>query len=124
MFLTLSLSLGVPLVSLKVLAASLSLLFGSRRRLCRSRDWVPRRLQFPRPWSSLSFSRFRFPLRLFSVSFSPLDSYLIQFPAPSQYLLETIHRLPALRFTSSILLDVISFFPTVLNDLPRSGDLT
>ena len=123
LFPSLPLSQRSPCLS-KVLAASLSLLFGSRRRLCCSRDWAPRRLQFSRPWSSLSFSHFRFPLCWFSVSFSPLDSYLVQFPAPSQYLLKAIHRLPTSRFASSVLLDVISFFPTVLNDLPRSGDLT
>ena len=113
LFPSLSLSQRSPRFS-KVLAASLRLLVSSRRRLYRSQDWVPRRLQFSRPWSSLSFSRFRFPLCLFSVSFSPLDSYLVQFLAPSQYLLEAIHRFPTSRipFLRSSRRSILSPYPS------------
>ena len=84
LFPSLSLSQRPPRFA-KVLAASLRLLCRSHRRFCRSRDWVPRRLQLSRPWSSFSFSRSRFHLCLFSVLFSLSDSHPVQFPIPSRF---------------------------------------
>ena len=124
LFLSLSLSQRSPRLS-KVLAASLRLLFGSRRHLCRSRDWVPCRPQ-------LSLALGRVPVLVLQVpSLFVLGIVLAlgfsSHSVPDPFVVYSRDCPSFPHFANSLPSFFSMFYPSSLhfsNDLPRSRDLT